>query len=105
MVIRFAIRNARDLVYRSRLELKKQQSDIICINEDLPKEMAYIFSLARKLCNSEEIHHAWTSAAVLYIRRSGDKNSQPTNFTAKLLFQVTKTFLFLEFRVVYVNYE
>ena len=50
VIVRFATCKARDLVFRTRFELKKQQSDRICIKEDLPNETSYLFSLARKLC-------------------------------------------------------
>lgn len=77
LIVRFATRKACDLVYQSRLELKKQLGDIMCINEDLPKEISYSFSQARKLCTSKKSHGAWTNSAVLYIQCSDETNYEP----------------------------
>lgn len=76
IIVRFANRKTRDLVYRSRRQLHEAREQHIYINEDLVKTTAELFRLARLRKKQKKILSTWTHHGIVYVRVNNDTRLQ-----------------------------
>ena len=84
IIVRFANRKTRDLVYRSRRQLHEAREQHIfmsstsmtSINEDLVKTTAELFRLARLRKKQKNILSTWTHHGTVYVRVNNDTRPQ-----------------------------
>lgn len=74
VIVKFTSRKARDLVYNSRLQLKRSGCRVY-INEHLTQETQKLFYEVRQKIHSKGIHSCWTKNGTIFYKKT--KNSEP----------------------------
>ena len=84
IIVRFATRRIRDMVYHARRQDKnarQSRNEPVYINEHLTKSNAELFARARSLVRDKKITRAWTAGGLVYIRRSEQAGDKPERVT------------------------
>ena len=81
VIVRFASRRARDLVYSSKKTLHVPASDRstprIFVSEHLTKEASALFFEARKAVKDKRIYAAWSHNGQVFVRHTSDQSARP----------------------------
>jgi len=82
ILVKFATRRSRNLVYSARRSLHQLPAGRrIFINEHLTKLNATIFAQARKLVRDKKIFSTWSSGGHIFIRSGASETEKPKRIT------------------------
>src|SRR6218665_2137994 len=80
ILVKFTTQRIRNLVYASRLALKKNHlaphANPVYINEHLTKGNARVYAEARSLVKQKKLFSSWTMAGYVYVRLSEDQGGK-----------------------------
>lgn len=80
ILVKFTTQRIRNLVYASRLALKKNHlaphATPVYINEHLTKGNARVYAEARSLVKQKKLFSSWTMAGYVYVRLSEDQGGK-----------------------------
>lgn len=79
IVVKFSSMSIRNLVYRSRVKLRKTA---IYINERLSPGNAQIYSKARALIKEGSAYSAWTAGGMVFIKLTQDPGCKPVKIAS-----------------------